>query len=84
VYFPAGSIIGNTFVSEAAAYTVGCAPLEAELCPLLDAEFCLPPGVELDEDFLLLPHPAAATTIMAVATAIQPDRKLGDRILAAY
>jgi hypothetical protein len=55
VYFGFGSIIGNTFVSDAAAYTVGAEP------------------EEVDEDFLLLPHPAArpaiATTAAAVATS---------------
>ena len=74
MYFALGSICGNTFVSDAAASTVGTDP------PLSDD--VLVAGVELDvvaagEDVeleleLLLPQPAARAD---TATAISTDQK---------
>jgi hypothetical protein len=69
VNFAFGSIIGNTFVSEAAASTIGFVPLVAAAVVddvvAADAE----PADVVDEELeeLLLPHPAA-TAEMAAAT----------------
>jgi hypothetical protein len=78
VYFAVGSICGNTFISDAAANTVGTDP------PLSDD--VLVAGVELDvaacEDVeveleLLLPQPAA---MAHTATAINIDQNRRDQI----
>lgn len=78
MYFALGSICGNTFVSDAAANTVGTDP------PLSDD--VLVAGVELDvaagEDVeveleLLLPQPAARAH---TATAISTDQNRPDQI----
>jgi hypothetical protein len=66
VYFAFESIIGNTFVSDAAAKTVGREPPEA-----LDEDECV---VVLE---LLLPHPAASAHVAIAAAAMVMSRARG-------
>jgi hypothetical protein len=68
---PLGSIIGNTFVSDAAANTVGAAPAEVVVVAGgLDAAVGATVGLEAVDDELL-PHPAARATALTnvIATA---------------
>jgi hypothetical protein len=66
VYFAFESIIGNTFVSEAAANTVSRGPSD-----LLDEDECV---VVLD---LLLPHPTASAHAAIVPAAMAVSRARG-------
>lgn len=73
VYFAPGSISGNTFVSDAAASTVGTEPPALEVA-LADAEAVVDDDVAADceavvLELLLLPHAAAsAETPIAIKT----------------
>jgi hypothetical protein len=58
VYFALGSIIGNTFVSDAAANTVGVEPPDAAV---VEGEVVV--GAEVVALVLLLPQPAAKAEI---------------------
>ncbi len=79
MYFAFGSIIGNTFDSDAAANTVGCEPLDAAGALVCDEVLA---GCE-DEllELLLLPHPAAraeVTIAVAAATVSVAHRELNN------
>jgi hypothetical protein len=74
VYFALGSIIGNTFVSDAAAKTVGVEPPEAAAV-LDDADVAGAALVELELlELPLLPQPTAnaETPIVASTAATRP------------
>jgi hypothetical protein len=66
VYFALGSIIGNTFVSEAAANTVGVEPPDAAV---VEGEVVVGAEVVALEVLLLLPQPAAKAEIPIVRSS---------------
>jgi hypothetical protein len=66
VYFAFESIIGNTFVSDAAANTVGREPPDA-----LDKDECV---VVVD---LLLPHPTTSAHVAIAVAAMAVSRARG-------
>ncbi len=70
VNFAFGSIIGNTFVSEAAASTIGFVPLAdaAVVDDVAAAELELADVVDEELDELLLPQPADTAEMAIAAT----------------
>jgi hypothetical protein len=73
VYFALGSIIGNTFVSDAAANTVGVEPPDAAV---VEGEVVVGAEVVALEVLLLLPQPAAKAEI-PIATSSAAARLAG-------